>query len=70
LTEFQSFIERWQSERDRTGLKSFTDWRLFHRGDGDETILLPDETISCFGVDIRKQRIVIKLATERRTTPA
>jgi hypothetical protein len=31
---------------------------------------LPDETISCFGADIRKQRMVIKPPTKRRATPA
>jgi hypothetical protein len=36
----------------------------------DETILLRDETISCFGADIRKQRMVIKPPTKRRATPA
>ena len=32
---------------------------------GYETILLPDETISCFGADIRKPRMVIKPPTKR-----
>ena len=36
---------------------------------GDETILLPDETISCLGADIRKPRMVIKPATKRWVTP-
>jgi hypothetical protein len=36
---------------------------------GDETILLPDETISCFGADIRKPRMVIKPPAKRRVTP-
>ena len=35
----------------------------------DETILVTDETISCFGADIRKQRMVINRATERRIEP-
>jgi hypothetical protein len=43
---------------------------LFHRLRGDETILLPDETISRFGADIRKRPMVINLATKRRTSPA
>jgi hypothetical protein len=43
---------------------------LFHPASGDETILVSDETISRFGADIRKQRMVITPATERRTTPA
>jgi hypothetical protein len=30
---------------------------------GDETIFLPDETISCFGADVRKPRMVIKPPT-------
>ena len=37
---------------------------------GDETILVRDETISCFGADIWKQRMVIKPTTKRRATPA
>jgi len=37
---------------------------------GDETILVRDETISCFGADIWKQRMVIKRTTKRRATPA
>ena len=36
---------------------------------GDETILLPDETISCLGADIRKPRMVIKPPTKRWVTP-
>src|SRR2546430_17335288 len=36
----------------------------------DETILVRDETISCFGADIWKQRMVIKPTTKRRATPA
>jgi len=36
---------------------------------GDETILLPDETISCFGADVRKPQTVIKPPTKRRVTP-
>ena len=36
---------------------------------GDETILLPDETISCLGADIRKPQMVIKPATKRWATP-
>src|SRR5438874_7892952 len=36
----------------------------------DETILMRDETISCFGADIWKQRMVIKPTTKRRATPA
>jgi hypothetical protein len=43
---------------------------LFHPGHGDETLLVGHETISRFGADIRKQRMVINPATERRTTPA
>src|SRR6266852_769267 len=39
-------------------------------GPSDETILLPDETISRFSADIRKQRMVIKPTTSRRATPA
>lgn len=39
-------------------------------GPSDETILLPDETISRFSADIRKQRMVIKPTTKRRATPA
>jgi hypothetical protein len=36
----------------------------------DETILVGDETISCFGADIWKQPMVIKRTTKRRATPA
>jgi hypothetical protein len=36
---------------------------------GDETIFLPDETIYCFGADVRKPPMVIKLPTKRRVTP-
>src|SRR5256886_17428102 len=36
----------------------------------DETILVRDETISCFGADIWKQRMVIKPTTKWRATPA
>jgi hypothetical protein len=43
---------------------------LFHLGHGDETILVGHETISRFGADIRKQRMVTNPATERRTAPA
>jgi hypothetical protein len=43
---------------------------LFRRVRGDETILLSDETISGFGADIRKRRMVINPATRRRTAPA
>jgi hypothetical protein len=37
---------------------------------GDETILPDDETISRFGADIRKRRMVIDPATKRRAAPA
>src|SRR5258705_10154579 len=36
---------------------------------GDETILLPDETISCLGAEIRKPRMIIKPPTKRWVTP-
>ena len=36
----------------------------------DETILVRDETISCFGAHIWKQRMVIKPTTKWRATPA
>jgi hypothetical protein len=43
---------------------------LFRRARGDETILPGDETISRFGADIRKPRVVINLATKRRAATA
>jgi len=43
---------------------------LFRRTEDDETNLLPDETILCFGADIRKQLLIIKPPTKRRGPPA
>jgi hypothetical protein len=38
--------------------------RLFRPSVGHETILPGNETISCFGADLRKQRLVIKFANK------
>jgi hypothetical protein len=57
-------------QHDGISLQSLRFRRLFHSGRGDETILMGDETISCFAADIRKQRMVINPATERRAAPA
>jgi hypothetical protein len=44
--------------------------QLFRRASGDETNLARDETISRFGADIRKQRLVNNRQRKRRTAPA
>jgi hypothetical protein len=53
-----------------TDLKSLDFLAIVSSGTRDETILPRDETISCFGADIRKRRMVIRVATKRRTAPA
>ena len=69
----RSLTEQWTLTSLRLALPEITGFfpRLFRQGCGDETILRGHETISCFGADIRKQRMVINPAiTKRRTAPA
>jgi hypothetical protein len=54
----------------RINLKSLNSPQLFRRRVSDETILSCDETISCFGADIRKRRVVTNATTQRRAAPA
>jgi hypothetical protein len=67
MTDPHSAIERAGPGGIRLQFLSFR--RLFRPRPSDETILRGDETISRFGADIRKQRMVISRATERRTAP-
>jgi hypothetical protein len=67
MTDPHSAIERAGPGGIRLQFLSFR--RLFRPRPSDETILRGDETISRFGADIRKQRMVISPATERRAVP-
>jgi hypothetical protein len=43
---------------------------MFHLDTGQETNLCATKPFSAFGAELRKRRMVIKLATTRRTAPA
>jgi hypothetical protein len=51
-------------------LKSLDFGPIVSSAPADETNLARDETIIGFGADIRKQRLVIKVPTKRRTAPS
>ena len=55
---------------DRIGLKSMVFPAIVSSGCGDETILPCDETISCFGADIRKRRDGYQSGNKTAEAPA